>query len=176
MMRRPYGWDPSAHSGESKPEQVRQCMALEHCLHWLHLEPTHLVHREITLEHASIGPEAVDGIAVPVKRHVRKLLRADRPFAFTILDSPLSRCTMQFMRLAVPSEPSGQLDFLLCGLCWGGNWRRPVLGLDGGGTWCSVAVQCSLCVLHLAKQPGPPRALPRGHFPLLRRSGRARQF
>jgi hypothetical protein len=37
------GWNPSAHSGESKTEQVRQCMALEHCLHWLHLEPTHLV-------------------------------------------------------------------------------------------------------------------------------------
>jgi hypothetical protein len=38
----PCGWDPSAHSGESKPKQVRQCMALEHCLHWLHLEPAHL--------------------------------------------------------------------------------------------------------------------------------------
>jgi hypothetical protein len=25
-------------------------------------------------------------------------------------------------------------------------------------------------------QPGPPRTLPRGHFALLRRSGRARQF
>jgi hypothetical protein len=29
----------------SKPEQVKRCtrIDLEHCLHWLHLEPTHLM-------------------------------------------------------------------------------------------------------------------------------------
>jgi hypothetical protein len=36
------GWDPSAQSGGSKSEQVKKCMDLEHCPHWLHLEPTHL--------------------------------------------------------------------------------------------------------------------------------------
>jgi hypothetical protein len=25
-------------------EQVRQCMDLEHFIHWLHLEPTHLLY------------------------------------------------------------------------------------------------------------------------------------
>jgi hypothetical protein len=39
----PCGWDPSAQSGGSKSEQVKQCMDPEHCLHWLHLEPTHHV-------------------------------------------------------------------------------------------------------------------------------------
>jgi hypothetical protein len=34
-------WDPSEENEENKSEQVRQCMDLEHCLHWLHLEPTH---------------------------------------------------------------------------------------------------------------------------------------
>jgi hypothetical protein len=38
------GWDPSAQSEGSKSEQVRQRMDLEHCLHWLHLEPTHLIY------------------------------------------------------------------------------------------------------------------------------------
>jgi hypothetical protein len=36
------GWDPSGESEERKSEQARQCMDLEHSLHWLHLEPTHL--------------------------------------------------------------------------------------------------------------------------------------
>jgi hypothetical protein len=36
--------DPSAQSGGSKSEQVRQCMDLEHCPHWLHLEPNHLLY------------------------------------------------------------------------------------------------------------------------------------
>jgi hypothetical protein len=31
------GWDPSAQSGDSKSEQVIQCVDLEHCPHWLHL-------------------------------------------------------------------------------------------------------------------------------------------
>jgi hypothetical protein len=39
----PGGWDPSAVSDDSKSEQVKQCMDLVHCLHWLHLEPTHLL-------------------------------------------------------------------------------------------------------------------------------------
>jgi hypothetical protein len=43
MMYGKGGWDPSGESEESKPEQVRQCMDLEHCLHSLHLEPTHRV-------------------------------------------------------------------------------------------------------------------------------------
>jgi hypothetical protein len=38
------GWDPSAQSGGSKSEQVKHCMDLEHCVHWLHLEPTHLLY------------------------------------------------------------------------------------------------------------------------------------
>jgi hypothetical protein len=42
--RRPGGWDPSAESDNSKSEQVKHCMDLEHCMHWLHLEPTHLLH------------------------------------------------------------------------------------------------------------------------------------
>jgi hypothetical protein len=37
-------WDPSGESVNSESEQVRQCMDLEHCLHWLHLEPTHLLY------------------------------------------------------------------------------------------------------------------------------------
>jgi hypothetical protein len=41
------GWDPSAESDNSKSEQVKNCMDLEHCLHLLHLEPTHEL--EITL-------------------------------------------------------------------------------------------------------------------------------
>jgi hypothetical protein len=41
---RPGGWDPSAQSEESKSEQARQCMDVEHCLHWLHLEPTPLLY------------------------------------------------------------------------------------------------------------------------------------
>jgi hypothetical protein len=52
----PCGWDPSRESdnsksepSESKSEQVRQCMDLEHCLHWLHLEPTHLICMPTTL-------------------------------------------------------------------------------------------------------------------------------
>jgi hypothetical protein len=37
------GWDPSAQRDDSKSEQVRQCMDLRHCLHWLHaVAPTHL--------------------------------------------------------------------------------------------------------------------------------------
>jgi hypothetical protein len=37
------GWDPSGESdNNNKSEQVKQCMDLRHCLHWLHLEPTHL--------------------------------------------------------------------------------------------------------------------------------------
>jgi hypothetical protein len=36
------GWDPSEQNEENKSEQVRQCMDLEHCLHWLHaVAPTH---------------------------------------------------------------------------------------------------------------------------------------
>ena len=35
------GWDPCAQSDGSKSEQVRQCMDLQHSLHWLHLGPTH---------------------------------------------------------------------------------------------------------------------------------------
>jgi hypothetical protein len=35
------GWGPSGGSDISKSEQVKQCMNLDHCLHWLHLEPTH---------------------------------------------------------------------------------------------------------------------------------------
>jgi hypothetical protein len=38
----PGGWDPSVQSGGSMSEQVKKCINLEHCLHWLHLEPTHL--------------------------------------------------------------------------------------------------------------------------------------
>jgi hypothetical protein len=38
------GWVPSGGSNNSKSEQVQQCMDREHCLHCLHLEPTHLVH------------------------------------------------------------------------------------------------------------------------------------
>jgi hypothetical protein len=38
------GWDPSAQSEGSKSEQARQCMDLQHCLHWLHLGPTHLLY------------------------------------------------------------------------------------------------------------------------------------
>jgi hypothetical protein len=35
------GCDPRAESGGSKLAQARQCMDLEHCLHWLHFdEPT----------------------------------------------------------------------------------------------------------------------------------------
>jgi hypothetical protein len=35
------GWDPSAQIDNSKPEQVKHCMDLDHhCLHWLRLEPT----------------------------------------------------------------------------------------------------------------------------------------
>jgi hypothetical protein len=30
------GWDPSGESDGSKSEQVKQCMDLEQCLHWLH--------------------------------------------------------------------------------------------------------------------------------------------
>jgi hypothetical protein len=37
------GWDPSGESDNSKSEQVKQCMDLEHCLHCLHLEATHLL-------------------------------------------------------------------------------------------------------------------------------------
>jgi hypothetical protein len=37
------GWDPSGESDNSKSEQVKQCMGLEHYLHCLHLEPTHLL-------------------------------------------------------------------------------------------------------------------------------------
>jgi hypothetical protein len=37
------GWDPIAQSEGSKSEQVKQCMNLQHCLHQLHLEPTHRV-------------------------------------------------------------------------------------------------------------------------------------
>ena len=37
-------WDPSAQSDSNKSEQVKQCMDLKHCLHWLHaVAPTHLV-------------------------------------------------------------------------------------------------------------------------------------
>jgi hypothetical protein len=38
----PSEWDPSGESSNSKSEQVKQCMDLEHCLHCLHLELTHL--------------------------------------------------------------------------------------------------------------------------------------
>jgi hypothetical protein len=31
----------SAQSVNSKSKEVKHCMDLEHCLHWLHLEPTH---------------------------------------------------------------------------------------------------------------------------------------
>jgi hypothetical protein len=36
-------WDASAQSEVSKSELVRQCIDLQHCLHWLYLEPTHHV-------------------------------------------------------------------------------------------------------------------------------------
>jgi hypothetical protein len=42
------GWVPSGESDSSKSEQVKECMDLEHCLHWLHLEPTHLVTVTVT--------------------------------------------------------------------------------------------------------------------------------
>jgi hypothetical protein len=35
-------WNPSAQSDDSKSEQVKHCIHLQHSLHWLHLEPTHL--------------------------------------------------------------------------------------------------------------------------------------
>jgi hypothetical protein len=38
------GCDPSAQSGNGKSEQVKQRMDLEHCLHWLRLEPAHLLY------------------------------------------------------------------------------------------------------------------------------------
>jgi hypothetical protein len=38
----PDGWNPSAQRDDSTSEQARQCMDLQHCLHWLHFEPTHL--------------------------------------------------------------------------------------------------------------------------------------
>jgi hypothetical protein len=51
------GWDPSGESDNSKSEQAKQCMDLQHCLHWLslgphlptalhwlHLEPAYLLH------------------------------------------------------------------------------------------------------------------------------------
>jgi hypothetical protein len=38
------GWVPSVQSEESKSEQDKECMDLKHCMHWLHLEPTHLLH------------------------------------------------------------------------------------------------------------------------------------
>jgi hypothetical protein len=41
------GRDPSAESDNSKSEQVEQCMDLEHRLHWLHLDPTHLLYYTI---------------------------------------------------------------------------------------------------------------------------------
>jgi hypothetical protein len=38
-------WDPSGESDDSKLEQVKYCidLVLVHCVHWLHLELTHLV-------------------------------------------------------------------------------------------------------------------------------------
>jgi hypothetical protein len=38
------GIQESAQSDDSKSEQVRQCVDLQHYLHWLHLEPTHLLY------------------------------------------------------------------------------------------------------------------------------------
>jgi hypothetical protein len=38
------GWDPRAESVNSKSEQVKQGVDLDHCLHWLHLEPTYLLY------------------------------------------------------------------------------------------------------------------------------------
>jgi hypothetical protein len=38
----PGGWEPSEESVSSKSGRASQCMDLQHCLHWLHLEPTHL--------------------------------------------------------------------------------------------------------------------------------------
>jgi hypothetical protein len=40
--------DPSAQRDDSKSEQAMQCMDLQHCLHWLHLGPTH--------QHRPTGP------------------------------------------------------------------------------------------------------------------------
>jgi hypothetical protein len=31
------GWGPSAESDDSKTKQVKCCLGLQHCLHWLHL-------------------------------------------------------------------------------------------------------------------------------------------
>jgi hypothetical protein len=46
--RRACGWGPRAQSDDSKSEQVRQCMDLQHCLHWLHaVAPTHLKPRHV---------------------------------------------------------------------------------------------------------------------------------
>jgi hypothetical protein len=45
------GWDPSAQSGGSMSEQVEECMDLEHRLHWLHLEPTHLLYYTVCTDY-----------------------------------------------------------------------------------------------------------------------------
>jgi hypothetical protein len=37
----PGGWVRSRESDSSRSEQVKQCMDLQHCPHWLNLEPTH---------------------------------------------------------------------------------------------------------------------------------------
>jgi hypothetical protein len=47
------GYVPRGESDNSKSEQVKHCMDLEHCRHWLHLEPTsptvlHWLHLELT--------------------------------------------------------------------------------------------------------------------------------
>jgi hypothetical protein len=76
-------WDPSAHSGNSNSERVRQCIDLEHCLHWLHLEPTHLNEQRhqapvaglcggVSMERAAIVLALVDMIQVSAQREGSK--------------------------------------------------------------------------------------------------------
>jgi hypothetical protein len=50
-------------------EQVKECMDLEHCLHWLHLEPTHrifdVVWRRANLCMQLVGPPPGLGCHIP---------------------------------------------------------------------------------------------------------------
>jgi hypothetical protein len=73
------GWDPRAESNGSKSEQVRQCMDLQHCLHWLHLEPlsiTHLVDENCLLMQPSsaVIPHKSLLRAIELQRHLHKAL------------------------------------------------------------------------------------------------------